>query len=213
MGYNEYTNARGVSAPGRMIQARGGARMTQSISGIYQIRNTINGHRYIGSAVDIQHRWSQHINYLRKGKHHSEHLQRAWDKYGAGAFVFEVIERCDVDQMIAREQHHLDTQQPEYNTAPRAGSSLGVKHTEETRARMSAAAKGKIYTEATIQKLREASSIKHSAERNAINSKAHMGQPAWNKGIPMTDEQKAKMSEIKKGQVPWNKGIKKDAGS
>lgn len=32
------------------------------------------------------------------------------------------------------------------------------------------------------------------------NSESHKGQPAWNKGIPMSDEQKKKISETKKGK-------------
>ena len=33
-------------------------------------------------------------------------------------------------------------------------------------------------------------------------SKGHKGQKAWNKGVPMTDEQKAKLSSIRKGKKP-----------
>ena len=48
------------------------------ISGIYMIYNTINNKIYIGSSVDIIKRMDSHLSYLRNGKHHSVHLQRAW---------------------------------------------------------------------------------------------------------------------------------------
>ena len=35
-------------------------------SGIYVIENQINGHRYIGSAINIKERWAEHIKQLNK---------------------------------------------------------------------------------------------------------------------------------------------------
>jgi group I intron endonuclease len=37
-------------------------------------------------------------------------------------------------------------------------------------------------------------------------SEAKKGRVPWNKGIPMTEDQKLKLSESKKGSIPWNKG-------
>ena len=37
----------------------------QTVSGIYQIKNLINNKSYIGSSVDIQKRWNDHINKLK----------------------------------------------------------------------------------------------------------------------------------------------------
>lgn len=34
------------------------------------------------------------------------------------------------------------------------------------------------------------------------------GRPAWNKGVPQTEEQRKKNSETHKGKTPWNKGKK-----
>lgn len=54
---------------------------------IYAIRNTVNGNAYIGSTTNYKSRWFTHKSLLRKGKHHSFILQRAWDKYGEAAFA------------------------------------------------------------------------------------------------------------------------------
>ncbi len=107
-------------------------------SGIYRIVNQVNGKFYIGSATNIASRWSTHRQSLRKGKHHSIHLQRAWDKYGEAAFVFEDLEEVDVSQLIEREQFYLDTLTPYvqtvgYNICTVANSQLGRKHTEATK--------------------------------------------------------------------------------
>lgn len=106
-------------------------------SGIYQIRNLVNGKRYIGSAVCIRKRWSEHRNDLRSGRHHSVALQRAWARYGENSFEFLVVENCPKHDLIRREQIYIDARS-EYNICKQAGSSLGVKHSAEARAKMSA---------------------------------------------------------------------------
>ena len=61
-------------------------------SGIYQIRNLVNGKVYVGSAVNLQHRRREHRSDLRNGNHHSIKLQRAYNKYGESSFAFEILE-------------------------------------------------------------------------------------------------------------------------
>lgn len=113
---------------------------------IYEIRNTINNKRYVGSTVSLKTRKSGHFSKLRKGKHHSIILQRAFDKYGENAFFFSIIEEnIPQDYLIEREQYWLDKLKPEYNIAKIAGarSRFGVIASNETRAKMSASAKKK----------------------------------------------------------------------
>jgi hypothetical protein len=45
--------------------------------------------------------------------------------------------------LIEREQHYLDELDPFFNICKVAGSVLGVKHSKETRRKMSKAQKGK----------------------------------------------------------------------
>jgi len=112
-------------------------------SGIYSITNTVNGHRYVGSAVDVSARWGQHRRLLYLGSHHSQHLQRAWDKHGAGAFVFEVLDEWGgPESLISQEQWWINMLQPEYNTCHVANSCLGIRRSVETRAKMSAGSMG-----------------------------------------------------------------------
>ena len=73
------------------------------VSGIYSI-SLDDGRCYIGSAVDYRKRWKIHKHSLKKGNHHSAKLQHAWNKYGEDRFTFRMIENCEVDKLIDREQ-------------------------------------------------------------------------------------------------------------
>lgn len=62
------------------------------VSGIYKITNLYNGRCYIGQSSCVQHRFVAHVLDLEKSKHHSKSLQEDWNRYGAGSFVFELLE-------------------------------------------------------------------------------------------------------------------------
>lgn len=96
-------------------------------SGVYEILNTANGKRYIGSAKSFARRWTAHHNHLLRGTHHSRHLQSAWNKYGEAAFKFLPILTCQPSMLLFYEQQLLDKVKPEYNILPTAGSQLGAK--------------------------------------------------------------------------------------
>lgn len=72
-------------------------------SGIYQIRNTVNGKVYVGQAEDIPARWREHRYDLRMGLHSNSHLQAAYNKYGKAAFEWSVLELCPIEGLDERE--------------------------------------------------------------------------------------------------------------
>jgi len=99
-------------------------------TGVYSITNKVNGKRYVGStASSFLNRWSRHTKDLKSNKHHSVRLQRAWNKYSADNFVFEVLATCPKEYCIKLEQWFLDKLNPDYNSSPTAGSCLGIKKT------------------------------------------------------------------------------------
>ena len=101
-------------------------------SGVYWIKNLVNHHVYIGSSKNVKERWRKHIKLLEKNKHHSIHLQRAWNKYEEDNFVFEILEKVENKKnLIEREQIYLDIFKPEYNIYIIAGSASGTKLSSE----------------------------------------------------------------------------------
>jgi group I intron endonuclease len=108
--------------------------------GIYAIRNGWNGKRYIGQARNVFNRWLAHKVQLRKGKHHSIKLQRAWNKDGEQSFVFEVLEIVVDNDLTEREQwwmDHYNACKEGYNIAPIAASQSGSKRSPEFCKRLS----------------------------------------------------------------------------
>lgn len=99
------------------------------MSGIYKILNKSNNKCYIGSTVNFSNRKYLHFSRLKRGRHHSIILQRAYDKYGIDNFQFIILEECKNDNLLEREQYYFDKYHPEYNIAKIAGNNLGVKST------------------------------------------------------------------------------------
>ncbi len=116
-------------------------------SGIYEILNTVNGKRYIGSAASFKKRWKKHKADLRGRTHHSRKLQNAWNKYGEAAFEFRVLLICTPvkEQLLMYEDLCFAGFNPEYNIQPKAGSPLGQKRTPEFCAGITEMNKGNKY--------------------------------------------------------------------
>ena len=72
---------------------------------IYIITNIINDKKYIGSSVNYLKRKNSHICYLRSNKHHSQHLQNAYNKYGEENFKFKSIKKIlnDAKELLSLE--------------------------------------------------------------------------------------------------------------
>lgn len=102
-------------------------------SGIYQIVNRVNNKRYIGSTCRLLGRKRRHFSELRCNIHHSQALQRAFNKYGSDYFDFLILEYCEPDKLLEREQWYIDNFIPEYNICKVAGNCAGVKQTQETK--------------------------------------------------------------------------------
>ena len=84
-------------------------------TGVYKITNQINGKFYIGSSKDLSRRKKDHFRLLKKGINHSILLQRAVNKYGITNFKFRIIELCEKELLISKEQYYIDKLKPKYN--------------------------------------------------------------------------------------------------
>lgn len=174
----------------------------QPMSGIYEIVNLVNGKRYVGSAKNFVQRWYIHRRALVAGKHHSRHLQRAWNKHGSDAFEFREIEVCEPQDLIEREQQALDRIRPEYNVATVAGSTLGVKYTDQGRANISAALKGKRKGVPRSRESVEKTAAGHRGRKRSEETRARIAEKAAGRAfVRHNDDYRAKLSAALKGKA------------
>lgn len=149
-------------------------------TGIYAIINTITGQLYIGSSNNIAERLHEHL----VSRCTNEHLQNSINKYGLEYFLFVVLEFCEPPLLLVREQYFLDwlfllAEELRYNFASCAEASFtGLKHSEETKVKMS---------EAKLGENNHFFGGTHSDESKAKMSEAHLGKT-------LSDETKARIS-------------------
>lgn len=177
-------------------------------SGIYKIESRASKNFYIGSAVDVVSRWRQHRHHLNKGTHHSPALQNAWEKYGGDFFEFTVLLYCDKQNLIFFEQRAIDVALPEYNICKIAGSTLGRRASEATRAKLSA----RVWSAESREKARVAS-LGNTSRRGKTGklSAVRSGKPLTkehksniriaNTGHAVSEETKAKISRALQGNT------------
>ena len=176
-------------------------------SGIYQIKNTINGKVYVGSTNNFKWREYSHNINLENKKHHSAKLQNAYNKYGKDSFQFSILEYVvNIGELLDREQYWIDELNAfskGYNMRPRAESNRGHKPSAETRLKMSKAQTGRIVSQETRQKKRDAL----KGRPLAIETRQKLSEAA--KGRKITEEAKRKMSEVRKGVSKSPEAIEK----
>jgi len=108
-------------------------------SGIYLITNSVTGSQYVGKSVNIHRRVLQHFCQLNSGNHYNTYLQRAWDKYGNGAFDVSVLELCDKSELDNKEVMYIekyDTYHNGYNLTLVGDGGHGVIVSDETRQKL-----------------------------------------------------------------------------
>jgi group I intron endonuclease len=154
------------------------------------------GKIYIGQSKNIAHRISCH----QAPSNECKYLCNAIQKHGWNAFNVFLLESVDdLSKLTEREQFWLDyfesyKEENGYNICSKAESSIGVKPSAETRAKIGLVHKGKPRSEETKIKISMAHKGKiHSEEHRNKNSMAH-------KGKVNSEESKIKMSLARKGK-------------
>jgi len=181
-----------------------------NISGIYGIRSISHPERvYIGSAVNIRKRWKDHRKTLRKGVHCNSKLQYHCNKYGIGDLVFEAILCCEKEGLTKMEQVFIDLYEPWFNICRVARSTLGFRHSEETKQRDREAHLGKCPSEETRRRMREAHKNRAPVSEDVREkiSRAGMGwcpsdETREKMKKPKSEEARRKMREAWKGRGP-----------
>lgn len=135
-------------------------------SGIYLIHNNVNGKQYIGSAMDLSKRLATY--YFPSRLSDNRYISKSILKYGHSNFSVVILDILGTTglhtktDILNKEQYHIDLYKPLLNLNPTAGSSLGFKHSEESKKLISEFRKGKPLSDSTKKRL----SILFSGELN-----------------------------------------------
>nr|WDW20857.1 hypothetical protein [Valsa mali var. pyri (nom. inval.)] len=140
---------------------------------IYLIHNNVNGKQYVGSGVDLGKRLATY--YFPSRLADSRYISNSILKYGHDNFSVVIL--CVLGDtgistktnVIFKEQEYINLYRPVLNLNPVAGSSLGFKHSEESKRLISEFRKGKPLSEKTKKRL----STLFSGELNPFWSKEH----------------------------------------
>jgi group I intron endonuclease len=108
----------------------------KSKCGVYRITNLTTYKFYIGSSNNLSIRFRGYFN-VNQLMRSNMYIYKAILKYGYSNFSLDILEYCEPNLLISREQYYLDTLKPEYNILKIAHSFLGFKHSLKTRAIMS----------------------------------------------------------------------------
>lgn len=160
-------------------------------SGIYLIHNNVNGKQYVGSGMYLGKRLATY--YFPSRLVDSRYISNSILKYVHGSFTVVILhvcgntDSCKKLDLISKEQEYINLYKPVLNSNPTAGSSMGFKHSEESKRLISEFRKSKPLSEDTHGKKRL--SALFSGELNPFWSKKHS---------PETLE---KMSKYKVGEL------------
>lgn len=180
-------------------------------SGIYSIKNVIDGKRYIGQSSNLILRWRTSKASLRGGCYHNEHFQNAWKLYGESSFEWAVLELCSEDMLDSRERSwiaYYDSTNEEKGYNNEDGGSLYKHHSKSTLEKLSVAAKGHKRNRGRHWKCSD--EFKEKCRKRMIGNKNTLGyKPSEEtlkrrsesmKGRVVSPETRAKISASNKGK-------------
>jgi group I intron endonuclease len=123
-------------------------------SGIYRWTNKLSGKSYVGSSINLSKRFNQYFSpKLLSNRRYISLIYQALLKYKFENFRLEILEYCDKESVICREQFYLDLLKPKYNIYLKAGSPMGFKHSEKSRAIMKTLAEKRRHSKETRMKI------------------------------------------------------------
>lgn len=103
---------------------------------IYEIRNIINGKRYIGCSKDVTVRFTKHKSRLKNNKHINSYLQNAYNKYGKSNFEYNILFKLNSESDMYKKEKELILENDNlYNLAEGGlGGDTFTNRSEESKA-------------------------------------------------------------------------------
>nr|QJQ35199.1 GIY-YIG endonuclease [Fusarium ramigenum] len=140
-------------------------------SGIYCLINKINGHSYIGSSINLASRMKNYLNntFLKSRQNANMPIVKALLKYGQSNFTLLIVEYVEPQVLTVRETYYITSILPYYNVLKQGYSSLGYKHTEETKQLLSELASNRVHSDTTKGLIAKAL----TGENNPFYNKSH----------------------------------------
>jgi group I intron endonuclease len=140
-------------------------------SGVYCLINKINGHSYVGSSINLASRMKNYLNnaFLKSRQNINMPIVKALLKYGQSNFTLLILEHVDAESLIIRETYFITSVVPYYNVLKQGYSSLGYKHTKETKELLSQLAKNRVHSDLTKSLIAKAV----TGENNPFYNKNH----------------------------------------
>ena len=119
--------------------------------GVYCLINNINGHNYVGSSIHLASRMRNYLNntFLKSKQNINMPIVKALLKYDQLNFTLLILEYVEPESLVLRETFYITHLMPYYNVLKQGYSSLGYKHTEETKKLLSELAKNKVHSDKT----------------------------------------------------------------
>ena len=156
---------------------------------------------YIGKDSHIEEN-RRHKNHLIPSCYNKQMINRVLQN-NPNRYHYEVLcssNDCDDELLNNLEMGYIETYDPKFNFTKGGEGTLGYKHSEEVRMKISESKRGVPISEEHKQKISEAKKGRiHSEETKKKISESRKGQK-------ISEETKKKISEANKGNVPWHKG-------
>lgn len=120
-------------------------------SGVYLLINKVNNHTYVGSSTNLASRMRNYLNkaFLKSKQNINMPITKALLKYEYENFSLLILEYVEPTLLTARETFYITHIIPYYNVLKEGYSSLGYKHTEETKKLLSELAKNRVHSDKT----------------------------------------------------------------
>ena len=167
---------------------------------VYCHTNKVDGKKYIGiTSQKPESRWRNGNGYKN-----NKYFYRAIEKYGWHNFQHEILytnlskEEAESYEVELIQEYESFIPSKGYNIE--MGGNSTEKFTAEIRTKLSKSLTGHKCSAETKEKISKSKigkpsskkGIKLTADQIKKNSESHMGQKAWNKGRPWSDEERAK---------------------